>query len=430
MLRPAACAHEERVCRSRQTLALLVRAQVLHAARLTSPAGMQICRWRRSQTWRVDLTIEFGHWPNTVWQKVINITKNHFQIGISRVIPWKSLSFPEISRVQILWYQKLRKVLIECFRGRHRGGGNFTSCLRLSAPFFHAAKWALSPLKLAPPWREPPEAPLEVPLREEIFVTIWCERVRFDFREYIFKHQPWSSFLCCFGFPCFSLFKAILAFLNVFCFFSQDFRGSPARKNPCCFCGFFVIFPKRQGKEDQGIGNGPNTVSVSTVSNTELSEFFWAHWVGEIQKGTAGRGREKKISRQFATNRGPLGPASRPQPLPLKPQAHQIHSIKGYQRLMAQAGRSGCNPEAPMDTQPAGGRPGPAGELSWAWGVASLLARQVWDHPPWPCLPIRHEPVPGLSCPGHRTTMWPHPPGGQEMPTHSGSLRQACCLLH
>ena len=26
-------------------------------------------------------------------------------------------------------------------------------------------------------------------------------------------------------------------------------------------------------------GNGPNTVSGSTVSNTELSELFWAHWV-------------------------------------------------------------------------------------------------------------------------------------------------------
>ena len=25
------------------------------------------------------------------------------------------------------------------------------------------------------------------------------------------------------------------------------------------------------------LGNGPNTVSGSTVSNTELSEFFWAH---------------------------------------------------------------------------------------------------------------------------------------------------------
>ena len=29
----------------------------------------------------------------------------------------------------------------------------------------------------------------------------------------------------------------------------------------------------------QKIGNGPNTVSESTVSNTELSEFFGAHWV-------------------------------------------------------------------------------------------------------------------------------------------------------
>ena len=50
---------------------------------------------------------------------------------------------------------------VECFRGRHRGGCNFTSFLRLSGPFFHAAKWALSTLRLAPPWRESPEAPLD-----------------------------------------------------------------------------------------------------------------------------------------------------------------------------------------------------------------------------------------------------------------------------
>ena len=50
----------------------------------------------------------------------------------------------------------------------------------------------------------------------------------------------------------FFLFKEILAFLSVFCLFSKDFRGSPARTNPCCFCGFFLVFPKRQGKEGQG----------------------------------------------------------------------------------------------------------------------------------------------------------------------------------
>ena len=42
----------------------------------------------------------------------------------------------------------------------------------------------------------------------------------------------------------------------------------------------------KQGRKDQRnevgkrrpvIGNGPNTVSESTVSNTELSEFFGAH---------------------------------------------------------------------------------------------------------------------------------------------------------
>ena len=43
-------------------------------------------------------------------------------------------------------------------------------------------------------------------------------------------------------------------FFERFCLFSKDFRGSPARTNPCCFCGFFLVFPKWQGKEDQGMG--------------------------------------------------------------------------------------------------------------------------------------------------------------------------------
>ena len=46
--------------------------------------------------------------------------------------------------------------IIECFRGQHRGGRNFTSFLRFSGPFFHATQRALSTLELAPPWREPP----------------------------------------------------------------------------------------------------------------------------------------------------------------------------------------------------------------------------------------------------------------------------------
>ena len=48
-------------------------------------------------------------------------------------------------------------------------------------------------------------------------------------------------------------FKEIPAFSSVFCLCSKDFRGSPARTNPCHFCGFFLVFPKRQEKEDQGI---------------------------------------------------------------------------------------------------------------------------------------------------------------------------------
>ena len=38
-------------------------------------------------------------------------------------------------------------------------------------------------------------------------------------------------------------------------------------------------------KPPELVGNGPNTVSGSTVSNTELSEFFGAHWVPGSELG-------------------------------------------------------------------------------------------------------------------------------------------------
>ena len=54
---------------------------------------------------------------------------------------------------------------------------------------------------------------------------------------------------------------------------SARFKNGHARVETCvlktlaCRNGFWTSF----------IGNGPNTVSGSTVSNTELSEFFGAH---------------------------------------------------------------------------------------------------------------------------------------------------------
>ena len=52
--------------------------------------------------------------------------------------------------------------LIECFRGRHRGGRNSTSFLRFSRHFsWKCSKMSFSTLKLAPLWREPSEAPLD-----------------------------------------------------------------------------------------------------------------------------------------------------------------------------------------------------------------------------------------------------------------------------
>ena len=75
--------------------------------------------------------------------------------------------------------------LIECFRGRHRGGGGAILLLFLCgspAPFFHAAKWAFSTLKLAPPWRQPPQAPVDSHRK-------W----RWDFAPTFAQRTPWGG---------------------------------------------------------------------------------------------------------------------------------------------------------------------------------------------------------------------------------------------
>ena len=54
------------------------------------------------------------------------------------------LKIPAIGNCNLLGYWGW---LIECFRGRHRGGRNCTSCLRFSGPF-DAARWAFCTLRL------------------------------------------------------------------------------------------------------------------------------------------------------------------------------------------------------------------------------------------------------------------------------------------
>ena len=65
--------------------------------------------------------------------------------------------------------------------------------------------------------------------------------------------HPNLLFLAFWVFLAFFLFKEVLAILSVFPFFPREFRGSASRRNPCLFGGFPCCFPKRQGKEDQGI---------------------------------------------------------------------------------------------------------------------------------------------------------------------------------
>ena len=62
------------------------------------------------------------------------------------------------------------------------------------------------------------------------------------------------------GFPC---------FLSVSPFFSRDFRGSVAIKNPCFFGGFPCLFQEKQGKEGQGPKRAKKDKKGRTSPNRE-----------------------------------------------------------------------------------------------------------------------------------------------------------------
>ena len=47
--------------------------------------------------------------------------------------------------------------------------------------------------------------------------------------------------------------RNFLVFGSVFPFFPRDFRGSAERNNACFFGWLLLLFPKRQGKEDQEV---------------------------------------------------------------------------------------------------------------------------------------------------------------------------------
>ena len=69
--------------------------------------------------------------------------------------------------------------------------------------------------------------------------------------------------------------------LSVFPFFPRDFRGSEERNNPCFFGWFSLLFPKKQGKEDQGRCKLLSSHSFS--ERLELAEkVFWTrHFVSK-----------------------------------------------------------------------------------------------------------------------------------------------------
>ena len=65
-------------------------------------------------------------------------------------------------------------------------------------------------------------------------------------------HLPWSSFPCFLDFLAFFVARNFLAVFERFSLLSQGLFWFVIVKNPCFFGWFSLLFPKRQGKEDQG----------------------------------------------------------------------------------------------------------------------------------------------------------------------------------
>ena len=120
--------------------------------------------------------------------------------------------------------------------------------------------------------------------------------------------DPVLPFLVFLEFLVFSPCADFLVFLSVFPFFSRDFRGSVGIKNPCFFCGFPCLFPKKQGKEGQGscvfitncairicdlsclrLNCGPRGGTGGAKPGSGV-QGFWGPLVGIVQKGVFGKG--------------------------------------------------------------------------------------------------------------------------------------------
>ena len=92
-----------------------------------------------------------------------------------------------------------------------------------------------------------------------------------------FRFRPNLLFLAFLDFLAFFFREEFLAFLSVFPFFPRNFKGSKERKNPCFFGGFPCLFPKTQGKEDQGgsVPGPPCNVRIGAVLSWKL-RILWS----------------------------------------------------------------------------------------------------------------------------------------------------------
>ena len=87
---------------------------------------------------------------------------------------------------------------------------------------------------------------------------------------------PDLAFLAFLGIPCCFVLQGTPCFFERFPLVSQGFGGFAWQENPCLFRSFCLLFPNKQGKEDQGPYQRLRLSSGLSLRNEKCAQAFFA----------------------------------------------------------------------------------------------------------------------------------------------------------
>ena len=136
----------------------------------------------------------FGRGPESPENVSCSRQSPHFGVGWTGS-PWFVSISPfssDLFRIAIFVFGNA-PLVIECFRGRHRGGRNFTSFLRFSGPFFSCSRMSLFYHKTCTPVEATPWSTAWISSNLFRFAPIWFQNKSEQVRKTPFLPSPVAS---------------------------------------------------------------------------------------------------------------------------------------------------------------------------------------------------------------------------------------------